>query len=246
MATTSVQNAFLVLETVADLQPAGLTAVARVAGLPKSTTQRMLLTLAEVGWLRATDDSPTRWVLTYRALRVAGQVDGRHGLRESALPEMSALQHATTETVHLTAPDGDHLVLLERLDTPHHLRAFLPLGERIPYHASATGQAYLAASTDLVVDRLTARPLDARTSGTITDPVLLRARLEEIRERGWSINVGGLSSGITALGAAIVGHDGLPLGAVSVSGPSSRITADRFADLGAAVARSAARISGGL
>ena len=119
VATTSVQNAFLVLETVADLQPAGLTAVARAAGMPKSTTQRMLLTLAEVGWLRATDDSPTRWVLTYRALRVGGQVDGRHGLRESALPEMSALQHATTETVHLTAPDGDD-ELVETLEGEWH------------------------------------------------------------------------------------------------------------------------------
>lgn len=242
MATNSVVSAFRVLEAVAELQPVGLSDLAREVDLPKSTTQRMLLTLAEIGWLRASGDSPTRWGLTYRALRLGRRVDGRFGLREVALPVMSDLQLATTETVHLAVPDGDVLVLLERLDTPHRLRAFLPLGERIPFHASATGLAFLAACDDEEVDRRLGEGLTAVTPDTMTTPRDVRRAIADIRRRGWSVNEGGLSTGITALGAAIT-SGGQPVGAMSVSGPSSRMTPERFDDLGRHAATAAARIS---
>lgn len=240
--TGSVVSAFKVLETVARLQPVGLSELAREVDLPKSTTQRMLLTLAEIGWLRPSAETTTRWGLTYRALSLSRSVDGRSGVRAVALPVMSDLQLATTETVHLTVPDGDSLVLLERLDTPHPLRAFLPLGERIPFHASATGLAFLAASADGEVDAYLAGELVARTSATLVDAASVRAAVADIRMRGWSINQGGLSTGITALGAAITDSSGRPVGAISVSGPSSRMVAERFDDLGARVADAAMRI----
>lgn len=240
--THSVVSAFRVLEAVAEMQPVGLSDLAREVGLPKSSTQRALLTLAEIGWLRASEGSPTRWGLTYRALRLSRNVDERSGLRAVALPVMNELQLATTETVHLTAPDGDALVLLERLDTPHPLRAFLPLGERVPFHASATGLAFLAACADEEVERYLASGLVARTPDTLTDRANVLAAITTIRERGWSTNVGGLSTGISSVGAAITDRAGQPVGAVSLSGPSSRMVPERFDDLGPQVARAAGRI----
>lgn len=242
MATSSVVSAFRVLETVADLQPVGLSDLARAVALPKSSVQRILLTLQEVGWLRPTDTAPTRWRLTYRAVAVVGRAGGGEGLRDVALPVLSDLQLATTETVHLAAPDGDALVLVERLDTPHRLRAFLALGERIALHASATGLAYLSACDPAYVADYLAGPLPAQTPDTVTDPTRIMALLNEIRERGHSVNVGGLSSGISSLGAPIVGPQGA-VAAVSVSGPSSRITPDRFDELGMQVRTAAERIS---
>lgn len=246
MATNSVVTAFRVLEAVALMQPVGLSELAREVELPKSTTQRTLLTLGEIGWLRSSSDSPTRWSLTYRALRLSRAVDARSGLREAALPVMNELQLATTETIHLTAPDEDELVLIERLDTPHRLRAFLPLGERIPLHAAATGLAFLAACDDARVEAYLARGLVAQTPETLTDPDEVRRVIEEVRERGWSINPGGLSTGITAVGAAIRDRSGEPLGAVSASGPSIRMVPERYDDLGAQVAEAAARIGAAL
>ncbi|GAA2556006.1 IclR family transcriptional regulator [Mycolicibacterium diernhoferi] len=241
MATESVVSAFRVLEAVAEAQPVGLSELARSVGLPKSTVQRNLLTLQEVGWLRPTETAPTRWQLTYRVVAIVGRAGGE-SLREAALPVMNELQLGTTETIHLAAADGDSLVLVERLDTPHRLRAFLPLGERIALHASATGLAYLSACGDEYLDKYLAGPLPAQTPDTLTDPGRIRAVVNEIRERGYSVNVGGLSHGISSLGAPIESASG-PVAAVSVSGPSSRITADRFDELGPQVREAAARIS---
>ena len=241
MATESVVSAFRVLEAVAEAQPVGLSELARTVGLPKSTVQRVLLTLQEVGWLRPTETTPTRWQLTYRVVAVVGRAGGGESLRDNALPVMNELQLATTETIHLAAADGDSLVLVERLDTSHRLRAFLPLGERIPLHASATGLAFLSACGQGYLDDYLAGPLPAQTADTITDPDRIRAVVNEVRERGYSMNVGGLSLGISSLGAPIVGPSGA-VAALSISGPSSRITEDRFDELGAQVRDAAARI----
>lgn len=242
MATSSVVSAFRVLEAVAETQPVGLSEVTRAVGLPKSTVQRCLLTLQEVGWLRPTDTTPTRWQLTYRVMAVVGRAGGGESLRDIALPVMNELQLATTETIHLAAPDGDSLVLVERLDTPHRLRAFLALGERIALHASATGLAYLSACPQRYVDEYLAGPLPAQTPDTVIDPDRIRTLLADIRERGYSVNVGGLSAGISSLGAPIVDSNGA-VAALSISGPSSRLVADRFDDLGPQVRDAAARIS---
>jgi IclR family transcriptional regulator, acetate operon repressor len=240
--TSSVVSAFRVLEAVAEAQPVGLSELARSVGLPKSTVQRVLLTLQEVGWLRPTESTPTRWQLTYRVVAVVGRAGGGESLREIALPVMNDLQLATTETIHLAAPDGDALVLVERLDTPHRLRAFLAVGERIALHASATGLAYLSACSQDYVDDYLSGPLLAQTPDTMTDPGLIRQTLADIRERGYSLNVGGLSAGISSLGAPIVDSK-VPVAALSISGPSSRIVAERFDELGAQVRDAAARIS---
>lgn len=240
-ATNSVVSAIRVLEAVGQRQPIGLSELARAVGLPKSTVQRTLLTLSEVGW--CTTDDASRWRLTYRAFAVGNQARDAGELRGRALPALHELQLATGETVHLAAPDGPVLVLIERLDTAHRLRAFLPLGHRIPLHASATGQAFLAACPDAEIETYLAGPLEPSTHATITDPDVLRSRLAEIRERGWSVNPQGLSEGIAAVGAAIRGPDGCPVGALSVSGPTVRMTEDVFDPHGRAAADAAGRIA---
>jgi len=243
MATTSVVSAFRVLEGVARLQPVGLSELAREVELPKSTVQRCLLTLQEVGWAESSTSAPTRWSMTLRALSVIGGFGARESLRDIAVPVMNELQLSTTETVHLAAPDGDVLVLLERLDTSHQLRAFLPLGARIPLHASATGLAFLSAWDQAQVDRYLGGALEVRTDDTLVDPHDIRAELARIRERGYSINVGGLTTHISSVGAPILDRTGAPVAAVSISGPSTRIEPGRFPDLGAQVASAAARIT---
>ncbi|MEE1770839.1 IclR family transcriptional regulator [Streptomyces sp. JV185] len=246
MTTNSVVSAFRVLEAVAELQPAGLSELARTVDLPKSTVQRCLLTLHELGWLRPSTGRPTRWHLTYRAFAVGSQARDHQQVREAALPFLNELQLTTTETIHLCAPDGNELVLIERLDTAHPLRAFLPLGKRIPLHASATGLAFLAAGTKDFVDNLLADPLPAQALHTITDPGTLRRTLDETRSRGYSINNQGLSNGITAVGAAILDAQGQPVAAVSVSGPTSRITEDKHETYGRAVRDTAQKIHNAL
>lgn len=244
MSTQSVATAIRVIEAVSAMQPVGLSALARELGQSKATVLRMLATLRELDWVEQGEPPAAAWSLTFHAYAVAARNESGASLRDAAIGPMSDLQLDTTETIHLCVPDGRELVVVERLDTPHVLRAFLALGTRIPLHASGTGLAFLAASGDAFVDEYLAGPLEQRTPQSLATPDAVREALGAVRERGYSINEGGLSDGITSLGAAIVDSSGTPVGSVSISGPASRIVPAKFEEFGEAVAATARAIGG--
>ena len=98
MAMQSVLRSLLVLEAVAEHQPVRVGELTPLLGLPKSTIQRSLETLAEAGWLRPVDGDLTRWALTARARSVVLRSGGEEDLRESALLPMQQLRDAGGET----------------------------------------------------------------------------------------------------------------------------------------------------
>lgn len=243
MSTQSVVTAMKILEAVSDNQPAGLSDLSREVDIPKATVLRMLRTLGELGWVAQSEERSGKWVLTNHAFAVASRGSGGSAIREAAMGPLNALQLDTTETVHLAVPDGRFMLVLERLDTPHVLRAFLPLGSRLPMHASATGIAYLAAAPGTYVEDYVSVPLDAVTPQTVVDPALLRTMIAQTRERGYSLNEQGLSTGITSIGVAVVGPGGVPAGSISISGPSSRIVPGKYEEYGEAAVGAARDIS---
>lgn len=224
----SVLTALRVFEEVAAAQPVGLSELSKRLDVPKSTVQRCLKTLADAGWLRPAAGDAGRWVITGRAFSLGSAMSAGDDLRDVALPELSRLQAETGETVHLAVPDGSELVLIERLDSAHQLRAFLPLGTRLPLHAASTGKAYLASLPDAQVEEFLSTELAPLTDRTVTDPAALRREIAEIRRRGYAVTDQGLHDGIAAVAVALRGRGGAVRGCFSVSGPASRLTPDLY------------------
>ncbi|GAA4537311.1 IclR family transcriptional regulator [Amycolatopsis samaneae] len=228
----SVLTALRVFEAVAAAQPAGLSELARRLEVPKSTVQRCLKTLAEAGWVRPAPGDGGRWVITGKAFSIGSAVSSGPRLREIALPILSRLQAETRETIHLTVPDGGEMVLIERLDSPHQLRAFLQLGTRLPLHAASNGKAYLASLDDEAVESFLDSELRQVSGHTVTDPGALRREVEEIRRRGYAVTNEELHEGIAAVAVAIRTAGGETCGCFSVSGPTTRLTPDLYASYG--------------
>ncbi|MFF3697811.1 IclR family transcriptional regulator [Streptomyces sp. NPDC002221] len=228
----NVLNALRALEEIAERQPIGVAELARAMELPKSSVQRSLLTLHEAGWIRPAAGAPTRWTVTAKALYVGRRATGELGLRDAAVPVMEELRRECGETVHLAVPEGDRVVLIERLETSQPVRIVLPLGQDLPVHASANGKAILAAGPMEAWERRLTHDLAGFTPATITDPRRLRAELAEVRRRGYATNGGEWRADVSAVAAAVIGMDGLPVASLSVNVPTSRMTAasgERFA-----------------
>jgi DNA-binding IclR family transcriptional regulator len=242
----SVKTALQVLEAVARLQPVGLSELARSLGLPKTTVQRGLATLGEAGWLESDPLDPTRWVVGVRVFQVGSTVGERGGLRERALPHINHLAADVQETVHLMVPDGDGVVLIERIDSIHPVRAMAPLGSRVPLHASSNGKAILAYLPGDEIDRYLAGKLNTMTPRTITDATALRRELSSIRERGYAINDEELQDGVVSVAASIRPGGGRPIASVSISGPKSRMPDSVYDDYGRKVTEAVSRIAVGL
>jgi len=231
-----------VLEEVAARQPAGVAELARALEMPKSSVHRALSTLREGGWIRSTGGELPRYVLTSRALTVGRSASAETGLREAALPEMQRLRDATDETIHLSLRESDDVVLIERVDCRQAVRTFNALGTHAPLHASASGKAVLALLPAAEVDRIIELGLRGFTSTTVVGEAALREELAEIRRRGYATNSGEWRPDVAAVGAAIRGEDGQPLGAINVSAPASRTTAEGLARHGALLLRACAAV----
>lgn len=242
----SVLNALRVLEEVAVRQPVGVSELARVLELPKSSVQRALQTLNAAGWLRPAGGEYTRWALTTKPLHVGRHAAGELSLRDAAVPVMEELRQQTEETIHLMVPEGDKVVLIERLETPKPVRIIIPLGGSAPLHGSSNGKAVLANSPAEEIERLLSEGLPRYTDTTIVDRDGLLAELAETRTCGYAVNKGEWRSDIAAVAAAITGANGLPIASISISTPINRMPGELRPAYGLLVRKAARRISDAL
>lgn len=239
----SVRTTFRILDAVADNQPIGLSELARRLKLPKSTAQRSLATLADLGWIRPDGRESTRWMLGEHVRSLSEKVDNVGRLREAALPALGNLNSETLETVHLAVPEARTMRLVERMDSKHPLRLVQPIGARSPLHAGSTGKSVLAYLPEAQLADYLRGGLGSVTARTITEPEALRAELKSIRKRGYAVADQELTDGITSVGASIRPEEGHPIAAISISGPTTRMTPELRRDYGQKVALAAAEVS---
>lgn len=240
----SVLNAVSVLETVAEHQPVGVSELARLVQLPKTTVQRCLETLKSAGWTRHSLGSPVRWSITARVWTVAGSTSAYATLRDAALPMLHRLRDELDETVHLSALDGLDAIIIERVDCRQMVRTYTALGTITPLHGPAAGKAILAHVSDAHVDAMIDAGLDRFTDRTLSDSDELREELAQIRERGYAVNRGEWRPDIFGVGVPILGSDQRPVGSISISMPAFRFREEdlpRYADLLMGAAREIAK-----
>jgi IclR family acetate operon transcriptional repressor len=246
VSNRSVLVALKVMEEVAAHQPIGVSDLARLLAISKTTAHRSLLTMAEAGWIESSGDRRALWSLSVRALTVGGRaVDSHRGLRGIAVPVMEDLRRTTEETIHLLVRDRTHVVLIERLDGIKAVRVFNPVGGRASIFRTSAGKAILAK---LPADEL-ASYLDilrGRAELGATDPEAFLAEIEDVRARGFALNLGSNQPDVHAVASAIQDIDGRPVAAVTVSAPPERLSEEVCKRIGPLVVDAARRISVGL
>lgn len=221
-AVQSVLTATKVLERLSEPGLVGVSELSRDLALPKSSVQRMLLTLKEAGWAVDVRGETTRWTLTPKMFRLGQHHHARNGLRSTALPTMEQLRDATRETVHLAVQRDDTVVVVECLESPQPVRAHVNPGDVLPLHASTNGRALLSTQSDTAVQEVISRGLSASTPHTVTDPVDFEDIIRRIRVRGFAAGEGQFREGVHAVAAPIV-VGGVAIASIGVSTPAQRM-----------------------
>jgi DNA-binding IclR family transcriptional regulator len=242
----SVKRALSILETLAQNRAdLGVSDLGRALGLSKSTVHRLLATLEEGGYVQSS--SPGRYALGIKAFEVGSAVLNRMGLRKVALGPMQELADLTKETVNLALLDGLEIVYIDRIECSEPLRMDLQVGRRVPTHCSALGKAILAfldpqESRD-IMRRLSFSRYTART---IIDSEALRRELPVIREQGYSVDDEEYIEGIRCVAAPLFDYHSRPVAALSVAGPSVRLTPGRIESVAQVLVTATRSISRGL
>ena len=216
--------------------------IAQVVGLHKSTTHRILTTLAHHGFLERASDG-IRYRLGLRLANLGFRVIQRMDIRREATPVMTRLRDEWNETCDLSIFDRDRVFYVEVVHSTHALTIAASIGKHLPAHCSASGKLFLAHMSAPDLERFLERPLQSHTGNTITSPAELRKELREIRDRGYSVDHEEFQVGISAVSAPIRDQTAGMVAALSMPGPASRMTPERIGDVSAALIEAAGAIS---
>ena len=208
----------LLIHILESSTPPLLSQLSRAHDIPKSTTSRMLSALERQGLIRRDRNGAfiAGGVLTQfaRSQNLDSVLVAR---MHSVLEKLAA---ATGETANLAVASNGEMKLIDQVDSHYLLGATNWVGKRIPYHASALGKILLAYGAAAIP----AGKLEKLTPKTITSRTRLLTELEGVRKKGFAIIVDELEEGLVAVAAPIREDDGHVVGAISISGPSARLT----------------------
>ena len=205
----------LLVSVVESARPLGIGELSESAGLPKSTTSRLVGALERRGLVQRAGD---RRVAPGPVLLRFAHRDLGASLVEIAAPALKALSQLSGETINLGVPTPLGVEHLAQEDSRHFVGGTNWVGRRVPYASTANGK---------VLKAFASRGADG----------------EEIRTRGYATAVDELEHGLAALAAPIFGPDGDVVAALSISGPTIRLTRDRIAELLPALLEQAGLVS---
>src|SRR5689334_3124586 len=218
--TQAIERAAQLLVSVVEArQPPSIGELSARAGLPKSTTSRLVGALERNGLVQRLGERgrlrPGPVLLRYASR------DASQALVELAQPSLHRLADASGETINLAVPGPDGVEHLAQEDTAHFVGVTDWVGRRVPFELAANGKCFLAFG-----GAATASP-----------------ELQVVRARGYATSIDELELGLSAVAAPVLGPDGDALAALSISGPTARLNSERIARLAPLLVDEARRLA---
>jgi IclR family transcriptional regulator, acetate operon repressor len=237
----SVERAIALTASLATTTRGSLSQLAARAGLPVTTTHRLLATLAAHDWIRRLPDGD---YVPGPALVALGAA-ARRAVDPLVEPALTQLADATGETANYAVLDGDAVLYLAQRQSSRMMRMFTEVGARVPAHTTAVGKVLLAGlDDDTLGDTLDRAERVATTPRTVTSVERLLALIDTARSDGYAVDDEERELGVRCVAVPVLDDAGRTVAAVSVSGPASRVELPP-AEVGLGALRdAAARIAG--
>jgi IclR family pca regulon transcriptional regulator len=229
----------------ADRPSMTLSDIADLTGLTRATARRFLLTLVELGYVRA---DGRLFALTPRVLDLGFSYLSGLGLPEIVAPHLEQLSRRLNESASASVLDADDIVYIARVPARRIMTVSITVGTRFPAHATSMGRVLLAGLDDADLERyLESFARQPLTENTVTDADALRQAVVRVRRQGWALVDQELEQGLRSIAAPLHGADGRVVAAINVSTSTSTASLERIEqDYRPAVLETAADISAAL
>jgi len=244
----SVSHALDLLEQFHDeVDELGVTELSKRLKLHKNNVFRLLATLESRGYIeqnKVTDN----YRLGLKTLELGQTFVKQMGLLRQARPVLEAMVNECNETSYVAILKDFHIVYLDVVETDLTVRVVPRVGTRLPAYCTAAGKVQIAYMNEEDLEQyIPSGALKQFTPNTITDKERLREQLRQVVENGYAIDDEELDVGVRCVSAPIRDYTRRIVGAVSISGPSMRLSLERIRkELVPLVKRAAEEISGKL
>jgi DNA-binding IclR family transcriptional regulator len=224
----ALDRAFAVLDLLGESDsPLGLAQVAASLQLHKSTAHRFLMVLERHRMVERTMNGKFR--LGLRLFDLGNRAIDQYDLRDRAQPHLRRLAAETEETAHLCILEGAHVIYIDKIEPARAVRMITRIGASNPVHCTSVGKAILAfLPEERIVDVIRRTRFERFTHRTIVTPEALRTEIEKTRRRGYAVDDEEFEEGLRCIAVPLLDAQKQPVAAVSVSGPSFRVTAQKL------------------
>lgn len=224
----ALDRAFAVLDLLGESDaPLGLAQVASSLQLHKSTAHRFLMVLERHRMVERTTNGKFR--LGLRLFDFGNRAIDQYDLRDRAQPHLRRLVAETEETAHLCVLEAARVIYIDKVEPARSVRMITRIGASSPVHCTSVGKAILAFLPPERAAEVVRRIRFERLTGrTIATPEALRAELEKTHRRGYAVDDEELEEGLRCIAVPLLDAQRQPVAAVSVSGPSFRVTAQKL------------------
>jgi DNA-binding IclR family transcriptional regulator len=211
-----LQRSSSVIQLLAQRGPLSIAEVAEEIGMPRPSVYRLTDALTQSRLVESSADGKLRVSLRWLKLSDAARAGMREWSHARAL--LDGLASQTGQTVFLSVPQADRAICIDWSPGRGVSVVALKPGRTLPLYAGAAGRVTLAYRPEPLEDYLDAAPFPAMTEHTLCTARELRADVEGILSRGYSVSDEDVTLGIGALGAPLINQDGKFLGVLSLGG----------------------------
>ncbi|GMK39511.1 IclR family transcriptional regulator [Paenibacillus sp. CCS19] len=216
-----------------------MTEIAERVGLHKSTVHRMLSTLEDRGFVER-DSGTERYRLGFRVWELSAHLTSSDDPAVIWQPEMERLRNSLGETISLYVRSGGERIRIQAVQSNQAVRRVATVGARLPLYVGASSKVLIAFA-----DEPTQAEIWTELE-SIQPPVVNRHMFEcqmiEIRRNGYATSIEEREPGAAAVSAPIFDRHQRLIAALSVSGPSSRLTPERMREIAPTIIEAAARM----
>ncbi|HYE08379.1 MAG TPA: IclR family transcriptional regulator [Planctomycetota bacterium] len=224
----ALRKSALMLRVLADSEDAlGVSELARRAGIAKNMAYRILMTLAELGWVQQEGEGGG-FRLTLVPFRLFARPLERATLTTACHQPLRWLGRETGETAYVSVLDGLRAVNVQVIEGGRDIRVSGRVGSAFDLHCTAQGKVLLAAGGDDLLRRVEAAGLTRRTRATITTGKRLAQHLERVRQDGFAINDEEFAPGLVGCAAPIIDTRRAVVAAIGVFATTIAVDVERM------------------
>ncbi len=219
----------------------GVTEIARVLSMNKSTAFGILKALEEAGYV-IKDQATKKYGLGQGLFDLSRMIFRRTDLVTLARPILQELVDLVDETVFLGLREDDRVKIVDVAEAKKELKISSSVGTRLPLTAAATGKVFFSLMhDDEIRDYLKERGLHRFTEASITDIELFLKEIERTRRLGYGVDLEEYLRGIRAV-ATLIRSGSYPLCALWIVGFSSSMNDEKLSTIVPHLIRSAQAI----
>lgn len=238
----SILRALLILEQFNSSNELGIKELSISTGLPASTVQRIVNTLEIKNYLMQNPKND-KYRLGVALYNISRNYAENFDWIETAKVHMENMVEKHKETVNLAVLQGQKVVYLTKIDSPHILRPNFSVGVKYPVFCTSLGKCIMAYQPVELVDTLLSSPIEGCTVNSITDPEKLRLELNKIRKQGYATEDEEFQEGLFCISAPIRGFKGKVLAAISTTIPKYRLEIENVPTITEDLIKAANKIS---